>query len=396
MKPTARTLRKLRILWSSNSVTVSSGYGTQSRNILYRMLDAGYPTAHVAFAGIEGGIFQLEGLTIYPRLMDAFGEDACIEHARDWRADVIFTFQDIWILDPGKLRRFKRWIPYVPIDSDPLLPAVAARLPLAYEIVTLSQFGHRMLESHGFSSTCIPLGVDTSTFAPSEKQAARRYFGLPRDSYLFGMVAANLDNPSRKSFQEVLDAFRLFHARHPKSALFIHTSARDSRWGFPIGEYATMLGLSEVVYGLPEYTAVLKLEPAHLARLYSAFDCLLAPSAREGFGLPIIEAQSCGVPVIVNNTTSMPELVGAGAVCEVGWKWWLSGGTYSPQPDVLSLSKKMEEVYRGNRDALASRARRFVLTNYDIDDIFEKKWRPYLARLEHRVRRKRRPARRGE
>ena len=395
MNPTARTRGKLRILWSSNSVTTSSGYGTQSRNILYRMLDAGYATAHVAFAGIEGGIFRLEGLTIYPRLMDAFGEDACIEHARDWQADVTFTFQDIWILDPGKLRRYKRWIPYVPIDSDPLLPAVAARLPLAYEIVTLSQFGHRMLEDHGFSSTCIPHGVDTSTFAPFEKQAARRYFHLPRDTYLFGMVAANLDNPSRKSFQEVLDAFKLFHARHSKSALFIHTSARDPRQGFPIGEYATMLGLSEVVYGLPEYTAVLKLEPAHLARLYSAFDCLLAPSAREGFGLTIIEAQSCGVPVIVNNTTSMPELVGAGAVCEVGWKWWLNRGTYSPQPDVQSLSEKMEEVYRGDRDVLASRARRFVLTNYDMDDIFEKKWKPYLARLEHRVKKGRRPTRRG-
>ncbi len=382
----------MRILWSSNSVTTSSGYGTQSRNILYRMLDADYATAHVAFAGIEGGIFELEGLTIYPRLMDPFGEDACIVHARDWRADVTFTFQDIWILDPEKLRKFQRWIPYVPIDSDPLLPAVAERLRLAYEIVTLSQFGHRMLESHGFSSTCIPHGVDTSTFAPSAKQAARRYFGLPRDTYLFGMVAANLDNPSRKGFQEALDAFQLFHTRHPKSALFIHTSARDPRRGFPIGDYATMLGLSEVVYGLPEYTAILKLDPAHLARLYSAFDCLLAPSAREGFGLPIIEAQSCGVPVIVNNTTSMPELVGAGAVCEVGWKWWLNRGTYSPQPDVLSLSEKMEEIYRADRDALASRARRFVLTNYDIDDIFEKKWRPYLTRLEHRVKRKRRRA----
>jgi glycosyltransferase involved in cell wall biosynthesis len=377
--------RKLRILWSSNSVTVPSGYGTQSRNILYRMLDAGYAAAHVAFAGIEGGIFELQGLTIYPKLMDDFGEDACIEHARDWRADVTFTFQDIWILDPVKLRRFKRWIPYVPIDSDPLLPAVAARLPLAYDIVTHSRFGHRMLEDHGFSSTCIPMGVDTRTFAPSERRAARRYFGLPQDVTLFGMVAVNLNNPSRKGFQEVLEAFKIFHARHPKSALFIHANARDSDRGFPIGEYATALGLSEVVYGLPEYTAVYKLDAAQMARLYSAFDCLLAPSSREGFGLPIIEAQSCGTPVIVNNTTSMPELVGAGAVCETGWKWWLRNGTYARQPDVRSLSEKMEEVIRADREALRSRARRFVLDNYDMDRIFERKWKPYLARLERRV-----------
>ena len=106
----SRTARRLRILWSSNSVFVSSGYGTQSRNILYRMLDAGYPTAHIGFSEDVGGIFGLDGLTIYPRLRDLFGEDACIAHARDWRADVTFTFQDIWVLDVAKLRHFRRWI----------------------------------------------------------------------------------------------------------------------------------------------------------------------------------------------------------------------------------------------------------------------------------------------
>lgn len=87
---------------------------------------------------------------------------------------------------------------------------------------------------------------------------------------------------------QALDAFEIFHAAHRKSALFIHTSASDPRRGFPIAEYATHLNLGHAVFGLPAYTAALKLDRRHMAWLYSAFDCLLAASAREGFGLPII------------------------------------------------------------------------------------------------------------
>ena len=81
----------------------------------------------------------------------------------------------------------------------------------------------------------------------------------------------------------------------------------------------------------------------------------------------------------------MPELVGAGAVCETGWKWWINRGTLARQPDVRSLLEKMEEIYRADRKALAIRARRFAVANYDMDRIFETHWKPYLARLERRV-----------
>lgn len=43
-------------------------------------------------------------------------------------------------------------------------------------------------------------------------------------------------------------------------------------------------------------------------------ETFLFPSLYEGFGLPVIEAQSVGVPVIASNTSSLPEIAGAGAV----------------------------------------------------------------------------------
>lgn len=44
--------------------------------------------------------------------------------------------------------------------------------------------------------------------------------------------------------------------------------------------------------------------------LYSAADVFVYPTLFEGFGLPCLEAMSCGCPVISSNTSSIPEVVG--------------------------------------------------------------------------------------
>jgi glycosyltransferase involved in cell wall biosynthesis len=43
-------------------------------------------------------------------------------------------------------------------------------------------------------------------------------------------------------------------------------------------------------------------------------DVLLFPTLYEGFGLPVIEAQAVGVPVVTSDTSSLPEIAGSGAV----------------------------------------------------------------------------------
>jgi alpha-1,3-rhamnosyl/mannosyltransferase len=56
---------------------------------------------------------------------------------------------------------------------------------------------------------------------------------------------------------------------------------------------------------------------AALLNLYRGAAMLLYPSRYEGFGLPILEAMSCGTPVIGSDCASIPELVGdAGTIVE--------------------------------------------------------------------------------
>lgn len=55
-------------------------------------------------------------------------------------------------------------------------------------------------------------------------------------------------------------------------------------------------------------------DDADLPALYSSATLYAMPSLYEGFGLPLLEAMACGVPIITTNTSSLPEVVGNTAV----------------------------------------------------------------------------------
>jgi glycosyltransferase involved in cell wall biosynthesis len=52
------------------------------------------------------------------------------------------------------------------------------------------------------------------------------------------------------------------------------------------------------------------LDEADLPLWYNAADALVYPSVFEGFGLPVIEAMACGTPVLVSDSSSLPEAAG--------------------------------------------------------------------------------------
>lgn len=84
-----------------------------------------------------------------------------------------------------------------------------------------------------------------------------------------------------------------------------------------------------------------------LPALYSGAICFVYPSYFEGFGLPPLEAMKCGVPVIVGNRTSLPEVVGD------------AGLTVDPF-DVRSIAEAIEKLINDSvlRQQLSVKGRR--------------------------------------
>jgi glycosyltransferase involved in cell wall biosynthesis len=66
---------------------------------------------------------------------------------------------------------------------------------------------------------------------------------------------------------------------------------------------------------LCNYVKVLNFVPlVHLPYLYNGATMFVYPSRYEGFGLPVLEAMKCGVPVVTSNVSSLPEVGGDAAL----------------------------------------------------------------------------------
>lgn len=382
--------RKLKILFSTNAPWSTSGYAQQAKQFMPLLAKDGYDVNCVAFYGLQGGKIKIDGVNYYPSLGDQWGDKSVIEHSKKIKPDVVFTLQDIWTLEIESLKQFNRWIPIVPIDHEPIPPAIYERLRLAYRIISYAPYGERELKRNGMYSTYIPHTVDTELFVKRDKKDVRKKLGIPEDIFLFGMVAANKDNPPRKSFQEVLDAFKMFIDRYPKSAIYFHVFV-DQPGGFPITKYAKAIGIEKNIFHILPYDLFNNVSTENMPSVYSAMDCFLLPSSNEGFGVPAIEAQSCEVPTIVNDFTALRDLVienKTGYKCKVGKKRFTPLLSWVGHPDTQSLFDQMVKVYElgeAGRVKMGKKGREFVQDNFDMKKVYSEKWKPFINMLEREI-----------
>lgn len=377
----------LRILWSSNAPWATSGYGVQSKHLLPRLQALGHQVAIHAWYGLQGGMLNLGEMPIYPMGFDTYGNDIAEAHYRHFKADMIISLIDVWVLRDFGHKKM-RWIPYMPIDHDPIPEAVTLAIEGAYRVVSYAHFGERLLNAKGVANTCIPHGVETKIYTPGDRHQARERMQFGEDDFVIGMVAANKGFPSRKAFPENLQAVALFKARHPrvKIKLYLHTLESTQHGGIDFDALLQDLGFTpgEVTF-VHQYRYIVGLDETYMAMAYNAMDVLLAASMSEGFGIPIVEAQACGTPVITTNFSSMPELTGAGWLVDAAQKYWSPMNSWQAVPSVESIAEKLDLAWRHRTDsALRAKARAFAL-DYDWDAIVEHGWKPFLEEIERSI-----------
>ncbi len=134
---------------------------------------------------------------------------------------------------------------------------------------------------------------------PAALAAVRARYGLGERPYV---LAVGTVQP-RKNYALLVRAFRAVAATQPHTLVIV-----GGRGWLTEGLEAEIArqGLSERVM-MPGFV-----EDADLPALYSAADLFVFPSLYEGFGLPLLEAMACGVPVISSDASSLPEVAATG------------------------------------------------------------------------------------
>jgi glycosyltransferase involved in cell wall biosynthesis len=277
---------------------------------------------------------------------------------------------------------------WAPVDHYPVPPAVLKAL--AHEKVrpvAMSRFGEAMMLDAGLAPVYVPHGVDRSLFhpRPQDRDGIRDELGIPRDVFLVGMVAANTGNPGlpRKGFPQALQAFSRFAAAHDDAWLYGHTqSAPGKAGGIDLVSLTVAAGCPTGRVRYPPLSVWhLGWSAAQVSSLYQAFDVLLNPSMGEGFGVPIVEAQACGVPVIASDHSAMSELT------KVGWlvggdPWWDAlQDSWLTTPSVGGIHTALEAAYERRNDQELRDAAAGFAARYDADTVTQEFWRPALDTL---------------
>lgn len=379
------------LIWT-NSPHTGTGYAGQIRSLIPRLKQAGHDVAVAANFGVGGASLAWRGTVIYPLYEEGQNADVIGYYANHFRADVVLSLYDIWALPRDTRRKLPcPWVAMVPVDGAPVSSVMLERLRTVDYPVAYSNFGLSELAKVGVKASYVPHAIDTELFAwKDNRQQARQHLGIPPDVFLVTTVAANKGFPPRKSWPELLSAFVRFRGNHLDALLYCHTSKKpygSGGAGIYFDSLMKELRVPKNSIAFPEQGALaVGVSDDDIAAIYQASDVMLLPSRAEGFGLPIIEAQACGCPVIVQDCSSMPELVANGVIIQPLQPQWLPQlGYWWAIPSVGRIVVALEEIYgwdeekrkRGRDKGIA-----FVRENYDWDVVWERYWVPFIHSVE--------------
>lgn len=387
----------MKILIHSNGPHVSTGYGVQTGLLAERLKAAGHDVAISCTYGQQGNVGEWRGIKLYPGGYETNGNDVIHNHALhhfdgDPKGGWIITLLDVWCMVNPRLADFNV-LAWVPVDHFPAPPDVLKFFQRSNALpVAMSRFGERLLFEAGLAPTFIPLSVDTKAFKPTptvqigdKEVSGRQFIGVPEDAFVVGMVAMNKGwARDRKGFNEAFRAFGQFWQTHQDAVLYCHSDWPGGAEGINLKELALHASIPEhALVFVDQYAYRFGFKPEQMAAVYTAFDVLLAPSHGEGFGVPLIEAQACGTPVITTDFSAQTELTGVGVKVPGQGEWDPAQHASYVVPFIGDIIRALEAAYelRCSED-LQAKAVAFA-SGYDSDRVFESLWVPFLEQLDN-------------
>jgi glycosyltransferase involved in cell wall biosynthesis len=162
----------------------------------------------------------------------------------------------------------------------------------ADRIIAISEFTKReimrLLNVDEKKISVVHQGVDHEKYKPMDKIKCKEKFSLnPEDKHIL-VASSNLEHKRMDIAKKIFD--------HVKS---IRENVKMIKAGY--GEVLKGEGIISVGW----------VSEKEMPILFNAADVYLHTSEYEGFGLPILEAMACGVPVVANSKASIPEIVGS-------------------------------------------------------------------------------------
>lgn len=231
---------------------------------------------------------------------------------------------DVWIFPHAHL--LKTRLPYIVIFHDAALRTVPECFTLkdhlraritnedrvfqnAKHVIAVSEHSKSdAVEYYSIPSeriTIAPLGVDHSLYTPREQSNDRSYRAAYDLNHPYLLALATRE--PRKNLDSIITAYTQFRSKSTSTIPLVLAGAKGWKTEHvdrAIASSPYRNDIHEIGY-IPE---------KHKPALYRGATAFVFPSLYEGFGLPVLEAMTCGTPVITSTTSALPSLVGNAAI----------------------------------------------------------------------------------
>ena len=247
-----------------------------------------------------------------------FGEDRIREVVHIEKPDLVFTINDMWIIneqyrriqDFHKDKKFK-FVGYAPMDSYGWIGCLADTANDWDGVISYTQFGAYEFIQGGITKpiAVVPHGVTPGQFFPIDKKEARKKLNLKEDIFI---VFNGNRNQFRKRIDITIAAFAKFAKDKPDTQLYLHMGKKDQGWDimhiFDREMKRNKLDPNGRIILTADVDGPPSVELEMLNTIYNAADVGVNTCKGEGWGLVSFEQAACKVAQVVPGHTSCKEI----------------------------------------------------------------------------------------
>ena len=247
-----------------------------------------------------------------------FGENRIREIVHAEAPDLIFTINDMWIIneqyrqikDFHEKKKFK-FIGYAPMDSYGWIGGLADTANDWDAVISYTKFGAYEFIQGGITKpiAVVPHGVTPGQFYPIDKVKARKELNLKEDIFI---VFNGNRNQFRKRIDITIAAFAKFAVDKPDTQLYLHMGKKDQGWDimhlFDRDMKRNKLDPNGRIILTADVDGPPSVEDETLNTIYNAADVGINTCKGEGWGLVNFEHAACRVAQVVPGHTSCKEI----------------------------------------------------------------------------------------
>ena len=313
-------MAKPKLLWCGDIVAMT-GFARVTENVLQRICDQ-YEVVVLSHNWWGDPTPLQSKYKMYPssnRFQTApFGEDRIREVVEKEKPDIVFSINDMWIINE-QYKRIKdlhdqklfKFVGYAPMDSYGWTGCLDETANDWDGVVSYTEFGAHEFIRGGIKKpiTIIPHGITANQFYPMDKAEARKRLNLKDDIFI---VFNGNRNQFRKRIDITVEGFAKFAKDKPDTQLYLHMGLKDQGWDImPLFARAMQregIDPNGRIILTAQTQGPTNVEVDFLNTIYNAVDVGVNTCKGEGWGLVSHEHAACRVAQVVPDHTSCKEI----------------------------------------------------------------------------------------